>query len=218
MDYNAVIQGIAEQIRATEAELAKVSLKKEQCKKAREAIKGLSAKLSQTGLVPINEYGYMQGKLIHTNELMVHLGDDYFAECSASEAIAILERRIKETEETEKKLQEQSVDLRVSMKVAIIERKENEESEDVVDIVEPYIEDEDEQGSREQEEDKAKPVIAPLKKAEEQKGVQEKPEKGVGAAFVPFIIERSESKEEERKVKNSQEPKKISKFLQERRK
>ena len=35
----------------------------------------------------------MPGKLIHTNEVTVYLGDQYYAERSAKQALGILERR-----------------------------------------------------------------------------------------------------------------------------
>ena len=37
----------------------------------------------------------MPGKLIHTNEIMVLLGDNWFAERSASQAAEIAKRRLK---------------------------------------------------------------------------------------------------------------------------
>ena len=35
----------------------------------------------------------MPGKLIHTNEITVYLGDQYYAERSAKQALGILDRR-----------------------------------------------------------------------------------------------------------------------------
>ena len=45
--------------------------------------------------MPIGEVGFFPGKLIHTNEIMVLLGDNWFAERSAKQASGIVDRRIK---------------------------------------------------------------------------------------------------------------------------
>lgn len=45
-------------------------------------------------MVPIGKRALMKGKLIHTNEVLVCLGDGYFAKYSASGARALCERRI----------------------------------------------------------------------------------------------------------------------------
>lgn len=45
-------------------------------------------------MVPIGKRALMKGKLIHTNEILVCLGDEYFAKYSASGAVALCERRI----------------------------------------------------------------------------------------------------------------------------
>lgn len=45
-------------------------------------------------MVPIGKLALMRGKLTHTNEILVCLGDNYFAKYSASQAIALCNRRI----------------------------------------------------------------------------------------------------------------------------
>lgn len=45
-------------------------------------------------MVPLNSVAFMPGRLEHTNEVTVLLGDNYFAERSASQAQDILTRRI----------------------------------------------------------------------------------------------------------------------------
>ena len=37
---------------------------------------------------------FMPGKIVHTNEILVLLGDNWFAERSAKQAIEIIERRL----------------------------------------------------------------------------------------------------------------------------
>lgn len=43
--------------------------------------------------VPFGRFGFMPGQLYHTNEVLVLLGDNWFARRSAKQAIEIAERR-----------------------------------------------------------------------------------------------------------------------------
>lgn len=49
-------------------------------------------------MVPIGSKALMKGKLVHTNEILVCLGAQYFAKYSAKQAIAVCDRRIKRKE------------------------------------------------------------------------------------------------------------------------
>ena len=46
-------------------------------------------------MVPIGSLAYMRGKTIHTNEILIHLGEQWFAEKSCKEAMDVIERRRK---------------------------------------------------------------------------------------------------------------------------
>ncbi|XP_028392357.1 unconventional prefoldin RPB5 interactor-like isoform X2 [Dendronephthya gigantea] len=59
----------------------------------------LPKKLTHDVMVPISPLAYMPGHLIHTNEIMVLLGDNWFAERSATQAVEIAKRRLKSVEE-----------------------------------------------------------------------------------------------------------------------
>ena len=43
--------------------------------------------------VPIGKLAFMEGELIHTNEALVSLGDNWFVDCSTHHAKQIIERR-----------------------------------------------------------------------------------------------------------------------------
>lgn len=45
-------------------------------------------------MVPIGKLAFMKGKLIHTNEILAYLGENYFAKYSAARAIALCNHRI----------------------------------------------------------------------------------------------------------------------------
>lgn len=63
-------------------------------KKVIEGLEVYPLSVSENCMVPIGKRALMKGKLIHTNEIMVYLGDGYFAKYSASQAISLCKRRI----------------------------------------------------------------------------------------------------------------------------
>lgn len=67
---------------------------KKRHKKVIEGLQVFPLTLSESCIVPIGKRAFMRGKLIHTNEILVCLGDGYFAKYSASQAIALCNRRI----------------------------------------------------------------------------------------------------------------------------
>ncbi|KAJ0393197.1 hypothetical protein P43SY_008620 [Pythium insidiosum] len=55
----------------------------------------LPKKLKHPVMVPIGKRAMMPGKIVRSNEILAHLGDEYFAWKSASDAVAVIERRSK---------------------------------------------------------------------------------------------------------------------------
>lgn len=49
--------------------------------------------MTQIDQIPVGKLAFMPGKLVHTNEILVLLGDQYFAERSVKQALGILDRR-----------------------------------------------------------------------------------------------------------------------------
>ncbi|XP_072374247.1 unconventional prefoldin RPB5 interactor 1 isoform X1 [Scyliorhinus torazame] len=56
-------------------------------------LKTLPDKVSYDVMVPFGSLAFMPGQLIHTNEVTVLLGDNWFAKCSAKQAIDLVEHR-----------------------------------------------------------------------------------------------------------------------------
>ncbi|KAI9484070.1 MAG: hypothetical protein EXX96DRAFT_648724 [Benjaminiella poitrasii] len=56
-------------------------------------LKTLPDKTSRAAMIPLGKLAFMPGKIIHTNEILVLLGDRYYAERSAKQALEILGRR-----------------------------------------------------------------------------------------------------------------------------
>lgn len=57
-------------------------------------LKTLPNELSYDIMVPISKMAFMPGKLVHTNEILVLLGDNWFTERSAHQACEIIDRRL----------------------------------------------------------------------------------------------------------------------------
>nr|XP_003466573.1 unconventional prefoldin RPB5 interactor 1 [Cavia porcellus] len=58
-----------------------------------ERLSTLPDRLSYNVMVPFGPFAFMPGKLVHTNEVTVLLGDNWFAKCSAKQAIGLVEHR-----------------------------------------------------------------------------------------------------------------------------
>lgn len=80
-----------------------------------EALRGrlatLPDKVSYEIMVPFTSLAFMPGRLVHTNELLVLLGDNWFAERSAKEAAEIVDRRLKVVRKTLSDLEKQKAML-----------------------------------------------------------------------------------------------------------
>ena len=89
-------------------------------------------------MVPLTSRAFMPGQLVHTNEILVLLGDNWFVETSAKGAAEIAERRIKQCEEMLKKKEEE-------VKLVMGWQKQvgavNKDQEETVEITEDYNED-----------------------------------------------------------------------------
>lgn len=60
-----------------------------------EGLQTISTELSLNCVVPIGKKALMKGKITHTNEILVCIGDGYFVKYSSQQAIALCKRRIK---------------------------------------------------------------------------------------------------------------------------
>lgn len=81
-------------MRQNEKETKTWSDYKKRHKKVIEGLQVYPLSLSEKCMVPIGKLALMRGKLTHTNEILVCLGDSYFAKYSAPQAIALCNRRI----------------------------------------------------------------------------------------------------------------------------
>ncbi|GFR28354.1 unconventional prefoldin RPB5 interactor [Trichonephila clavata] len=95
--------------------------------------------------VPFGSNAFTMGKMVHTNEVMVLLGDNWFAEVSAKQAAAIAERRIKHCMKMLEDFEKEKVQYHNWMNYI----DEVSANEGLIEIVEKY-DDDQEQKWREQ--------------------------------------------------------------------
>ena len=76
--------------------------------------------------IPLSDVGFLPGKLKHTNEFMVFLGDGYFVERTAHECYPIISRRIDKLKSDLSKI-ETLVERDRELQETIEEQKANKE-------------------------------------------------------------------------------------------
>ncbi|KAG9072395.1 uri1, prefoldin-like chaperone [Linnemannia hyalina] len=108
----------------------------------------LPKEISHPVMVPIGNLAFMPGKIIHTNEVLVMLGDNWFVDRSAVQAAEIVERRMELVQENIEKLKAQEDEIRnkSGMAPGLLGGQEyNEEGLPIVEITEPYFSDDEEE-------------------------------------------------------------------------
>lgn len=106
----------------------------------------LPDELSHEIMVPFGGAAFFPGRLIHTNELLVLLGEGYYAERSAKQTTDILRRRGQELEAQVEAMKATIADLEAEAK--FFESTATEASEGLVEIREEYDEDTETNASR----------------------------------------------------------------------
>ncbi|XP_002735303.1 uncharacterized protein LOC100371571 [Saccoglossus kowalevskii] len=103
-----------------------------------ERLETLPDKTTHDVMVPFGSLAFMPGKLVHTNEILVLLGDNWFAERSAKQACGIVDRRKKQVEENLKQLREEKRLLEAQAGFTDDFRTESSNKKDIVEIREDY--------------------------------------------------------------------------------
>ena len=75
-------------------------------REARSSLATLPSKLRVPILVPLGKHAFFPGHLVHTNELKVHIGANYYVDATAAGASGILQRRHQVVQEDIKKANE----------------------------------------------------------------------------------------------------------------
>ncbi|KAG0257768.1 uri1, prefoldin-like chaperone [Actinomortierella ambigua] len=127
-------------------EMARWNNYKADYKALKETLQDLPKQTTHNIMVPLGSLAFMPGQLIHTNEVLVMLGDNWFVDRSAHQASEIVDRRVALVQENLDKLIEQQKELREKSGIApglLGGQEYNEEGLPIVDIVEPYQSDEE---------------------------------------------------------------------------
>jgi len=101
-------------------------------------LKNISDDMRHSVMVPFTSKAFMPGQLVHTNEILVLLGDNWFLETSAKNAADIAGRRVAECDKMLLKVEEEVKLIEGWQKRAADIGKEHDEC---VDIREEYEED-----------------------------------------------------------------------------
>ncbi|PON49698.1 Prefoldin alpha-like [Parasponia andersonii] len=88
--------------------------------------------------VPFGKAAFFPGRLIHTNEFMVLLGEGYYAETTSKQTVEILKRRGKNLESQVDSLNAMMLDLKAE--ASFFDRTASEAEEGIVEIREDYVE------------------------------------------------------------------------------
>ncbi|CAG9529715.1 unnamed protein product [Cercopithifilaria johnstoni] len=87
-------ESVDKEIILCDTEIARRKEEIESYRKLQKHLEDLPKKLTHNVNVPLGKVGFMPGRIVHTNKVMVLLGDNYFAVCSCFHACQIIDRRI----------------------------------------------------------------------------------------------------------------------------
>lgn len=101
----------------------------------KDKLETISDTMRHTVMVPLTSKAFMPGELVHTNEILVLLGDNWFIETSAKNAAGIAGRRLEECDKMLEKVEEEVKLIEGWQKQA---KSVAKEKEDCVDIREEF--------------------------------------------------------------------------------
>ncbi|KAL5571151.1 hypothetical protein UlMin_020748 [Ulmus minor] len=96
-------------------------------------------------MVPFGKAAFFPGRLIHTNEFLVLLGEGYYAETTCKQTVEILKRRGKGLESQVDSLKAMVKDLEAE--ASFFDNTASEAAEGIVEIREDYVEEESSAGT-----------------------------------------------------------------------
>ncbi|KJE96149.1 hypothetical protein CAOG_06514 [Capsaspora owczarzaki ATCC 30864] len=120
----------------------------------RQTLTSLTDKTSHPAMIPLGSLAFMPGRLVHTNEIMVLLGDNWFVERSAKQAAEIVLRREQFVDQRLAALERQlkSMQTRTELTHDYLAEMDDAESGEIMHIVEPVpdtdADDQDDEAAR----------------------------------------------------------------------
>ncbi|CAA7391716.1 unnamed protein product [Spirodela intermedia] len=130
---------VREAISERQKELDRLSLFSSENNNLINLVQRLPDELSHEIMVPFGKAAFFPGRLIHTNEFLVLLGEGYYVERAAKQTVDILQRRGKDLDSQVESLKAMITDLDTEAKFFSATAVEAEEG--LVEIREDYVED-----------------------------------------------------------------------------
>ncbi|KTW26379.1 hypothetical protein T552_02861 [Pneumocystis carinii B80] len=143
-DLRAILHELEDKYKETEENYMKWEGYGKEYEKLRSFLVEISKTTRRSYFVPFSEKGFIPGVLIHTNEILVLFGENWFVERSSSQAVDIVDRRVEYVNSCLKVLDKKRKELknrleRVAKKSG--EKIYNEEGLPIVEIREELNED-----------------------------------------------------------------------------
>ncbi|KAI8376824.1 hypothetical protein BD560DRAFT_482363 [Blakeslea trispora] len=218
---------LSEQLEALESEYQRWIHYKNDYDALERQLQTLPDTTSRQAMIPIGKLAFMPGQIVHTNEILVLLGDQYYAERSAKQAIEILGRR-KEVVLENMRLAEAQLNSFKSKKETLTEvggtltpsgQQLNEEGlpimeirEELPPVIEPVVEKKEEPARQEGLPESVLRARSMMKEADE-KINQAEIEDSENKALFDLLRELEEEEEEEEEeggslsqIKNKKDP------------
>jgi len=100
-------EGVSRKLEENRERGRKINEHRDEYKKLESKLTSITDNISHDVMVPLTKKAFMPGHLIHTNEIMVLLGENYFLETSALRAREICGRRLQECDKLLEELQQE---------------------------------------------------------------------------------------------------------------
>ncbi|XP_075258042.1 uncharacterized protein LOC142350023 [Convolutriloba macropyga] len=105
-DFSFLVKRQTDSLQKLQTDLEELDKRRNEYTSVKDKLKEVSSKLTYPTMVPLSKVAFMPGELIHTNEVLVLLGDGYFVETTAPKASDIADKRLNLIAERRKELEE----------------------------------------------------------------------------------------------------------------
>ncbi|KAI9593589.1 Prefoldin [Syncephalis fuscata] len=114
----------------------------------RDGLQKLPEETAHQVMVPVGPLAFFPGKIVKTNELLVLLGENWFIERSAAQAVEIVDRRLETVQQQLETAEKRSKDIETRIKLSgglgdLTGYPINEDGQQVVEIREEYHSDDE---------------------------------------------------------------------------
>jgi len=151
-EHNALLRMLertAQELKERREELVRLQKAADDYEELEETLRTLPARVERPMLVPYGKLAFFPGVMVHTNEIMVLLGDNYMALRSAEQAAAIAGRRAEYVRPKVAAAEAEVTTLTARIRQIRAYGEIQGGQDGTIDICEPYCSDEDDGGDEE---------------------------------------------------------------------